>query len=271
MKKLIMVCLLILILALPLFLTSCVEDTGAADIEVAQNTKITALEAWKNTIESVTGGLQNFLTNLKVQVDKKANQDDLTALKSRVDSLNTSSGFNSANYYLKTEIDPKITDLQTQINALKTTTPGGGTTLPTTNNIAVKNYSMTPSMIYGSGHYDLFVEVKNGYADSKKIVLTATLVPDQANVRVKSSGTMFSSDSSYVTGTSPRMATNVSAGNCTDLTNLIMGTTNQVFIGGNTTILIPIKFDLTYCGVGDPSGASNPAIWTPTWSVTIIP
>lgn len=125
-----MVCLLILILALPLFLTSCVEDTGAADIEVAQNTKITALEAWKNTIESVTGGLQNFLTNLKVQVDKKANQDDLTALKSRVDSLNTSSGFNSANYYLKTEIDPKITDLQTQINALKTTTPGGGTTAP---------------------------------------------------------------------------------------------------------------------------------------------
>lgn len=200
----------------------------------------------------------------------------LVAVEARPSS--SSDGYSKGETYTRNEIENKITALNSTISALETRikalesggssggSSGGGSTPTPTNQVVVKTYSMTPSMIYGGGNYDLFVEVKNGYADSKKIVLTVTLTPDQANTKIQAyPNTKFFSDSAYITGSGDKMATNVSAGDCVNLTNLVMGTTNQIFIGGNSSVLIPVKLLLTYCG------GSITAIWTPTWSATVIP
>ena len=176
--------------------------------------------------------------------------------------------------YTKAEVDALIAKLKTELQASGSTGSTSGTTATVTNQVTVKTYNMSPSTIYGSGNYTIFVEVKNGYAEAKKIILMATLTPDNANIRVNSIGTKFSSDSPYITGSGDKMATSVSAGDCgcSSWTNLIMGTTNQIFIGGNTTILIPIELALLYCGAGDGGCASSSsgAIWSPTWSVTVF-
>jgi len=226
-----------------------------------------------NTITPLSAELENLKTTVTNHTTKIAKLEEDVAKKadsSRVDNLVTSMGQPaSVNTYTKAEVDAKIAALQAEIAAIKSESsnannPVNPVTAP--NQIAVKTYSMSPQMIYGSGDYTIFVEVKNGYTDAKKIILTCTLTPDTANVRVKCfPDTKFSTDSPYVTGTGDRFGTNVSACGTSDLTNLIMGTSNQIIISGNSSLLIPVKFTLKYMA------DSNTAIWTPAWSVTIIP
>lgn len=187
--------------------------------------------------------------------------------------------YTRAEMYTKTEVDSKIS------SGSSGSSSGSSSTPPATNQITAKVYSLNPSMIYAAGVYDVFVEIKNGYADAKKIVLAITLTPDNSSTRICSScslagsavccggtspcpsclPTRFWSDSAYITGSGDKMATSVSAGDCVNYTSLIMGTTNQILISGNGSILVPVKFQLTYCG------GSTTAIWSPVCSVTIVP
>ena len=243
----------IILLALPL--AGCVTDDSPDETITPLLTEISNLKnlVTKNTTD---------VAKLKEDVAKKADS-------SRVDNLATSIG-QSANVdaYTKAEIDAIIKQLkenQSWINTASAASPTNSAST-VTNQIAVKNYSMSPSMIYGAGDYTIFVEVKNGYADAKKIVLTCTLTPDNANVRVKCDpDTKFSSKSAYISGTGDKFGTNVSACGSENPTNLIMGTSNQIIISGNGSLLIPVEFHIEYM---DGSGV---AIWTPTWSSTIIP
>jgi outer membrane murein-binding lipoprotein Lpp len=253
MKRSIIIMAAIILLALPL--AGCVTDDSPDETITPLLTEISNLKnlVTKNTTD---------VAKLKEDVAKKADS-------SRVDNLATSIG-QSANVdaYTKAEIDAIIKQLkenQSWINTASAASPTNSAST-VTNQIAVKNYSMSPSMIYGAGDYTIFVEVKNGYADAKKIVLTCTLTPDSANVRVKcDSATKFSSESAYISGTGDKFGTNVSACGSKNPTNLIMGTSNQIIISGNGSLLIPVKFTLAYMP------GSGTAIWTPTWSSTIIP
>ena len=254
MKRSIIIMAAIMLLALPL--AGCVTDDSP-------DKTITPLLTEINNLKNLITKNTTDVAKLKEDVAKKADS-------SRVDSLAASiSKPANVDAYTKAEIDAMIKQLkenQSWINTASAASPTNSAST-VTNQIAVKNYSMSPSMIYGAGDYTIFVEVKNGYADAKKIVLTCTLTPDSANVRVRCDpATKFSSESAYISGTGDKFGTNVSAcGSTTDLTNLIMGTSNQIIISGNGSLLIPVKFTLAYMP------GSGTAIWTPTWSSTIIP
>ena len=257
MKRSIIIMAAIMLLALPL--AGCVTDDSPDKTITPLLTEISNLKnlVTKNTTD---------ISKLKEDMGKKADS-------ARVDSLATSiSKPANVDAYTKAEVDAMIKQLkenQSWINAASAASPTNSAST-VTNQIAVKNYSMSPSMspsmIYGDGDYTIFVEVKNGYADAKKIVLTCTLTPDSANVRVKCApATKFSSESAYISGTGDKFGTNVSACGSENPTNLIMGTSNQIIISGNGSLLIPVEFHIEYM---DGSGV---AIWTPTWSSTIIP
>ncbi len=283
MKKSLILVICAIFLILPL--ASCLPSaTSQPSNPVAYQTDITALkEADKNLDEGIK----------KVDDRVTAWADKVTAVETKIGILQAQP---SANTYSKDQLytQQQVNDAITAaIKALKdnqtwiTGSTGGSTTPTATNQIAVKIYSISPSMIYSAGSYDMFVEMKNGYADAKKLVLTITMTPDNSGARVCNScglvapyvycgnptclPTAFSSDSAYITGTAPKMATSVSSGDCINYTNLIMGTTNQILIAGNGSILVPIKFQLTYCGNSGGGTASPTAIWSPTCSITIIP
>jgi hypothetical protein len=220
------------------------------------------------------------VTKLKDSIN--AVQNDVSSLKQQIDTLRTDiAGINArvntivapdlSQYARKSDLDNYLTKAafedykKSQSGGGGSGSSSGGGSAPA-NQVVVRTYSMTPSMIYGAGTYDIFVEVKNTFSEAKKVILTVTLTPDQSNVKVKGyPDTKFYSDSAYITGTGDKLATTVSAGDCSNTTNLIMGTTNQILIGGNSTLLIPIKFTLTYCS------GSVTAIWSPTWGVTVVP
>ena len=230
------------------------------------------------TPASPVAQLQTDVATVKTDIatlkTDKASAGSITALETRMaqaeGNIRTLQSTSPANTYTKAEVDAAVAKA---IADLKTAAPWGtsssgsssGST-PATNQIVVRLYNMIPNTIYGSANYTIFVEVKNGYTDAKKIILTATLTPSETNVRVSGSdnATTFSSDSQYIWGTGKKMATSVSAGDCVNFTSLILGTTNQILIGGNTTIVIPVKFDLWYCS------GSPPTIWSLAWTATII-
>jgi hypothetical protein len=253
-------CLVVLILVLTTTIgclpaPTSTTKTVVTTTDTAQNTRLDDLT---NQIAALSGKIGTGGVS-------KTEFDGLVARVATVEGKSTVS---------KSDYDAlvaQVNTLKTDVEKLKTGTSGtGGTggTGTTTGGVSVSIYSTSPSTIYDTADYNIFLEVKNTNASSKKVYLTGTITSTDKNAEINTNvttGTRFSNESSAFTGNPsasfiPAPASDISA-NC----ETIIAITPSFFVGGNQTIMIPIKLHLVY-----DLASTNKTFWTPTWAVTVV-